>query len=335
MRIKQILGYSGLSVVVLIAGILAIAQISYQTIPEIEPPGEMYSVNDGKIHMYCTGPHNENPTIIVISGGSTPSLEYFYLQEKLSQTARTCSYDTAGIGWSPPNDISYTAKNMSDELRQLLQAAGINGPIILAGHSVGGITGLVYSAEHKEQVAGIALVVPSHYDQEGYFGDEFKEKFDSRINESLDNLWIIEIGNELGIMNLLGVWNNPELDIPEYNEMRASLYKWNPPFPAIKSMASNIDVSSEQGKEVHYFRGDLPIIVISASPIALNSQEIGGITLEEYREGLVRFHKDLAGLSSSGKHVFVNGTDNTSIIVNDETAEHILSIIVKQDEKQR
>ena len=50
-----------------------------------------------------------------------------------------------------------------------LQTAQIDGPIILAGHDVGGITGLVYSAEHKEQVAGLAFIDPSHYDQTRLF----------------------------------------------------------------------------------------------------------------------------------------------------------------------
>ncbi len=335
MRIKRILKYFGISIAILILGFLAVAQIAYQSISQFEPPGTMYSINDAEIHMYCTGPeNNEKPTIIIISGGSTASLEYFYLQEKLSQTIRTCTYDTAGIGWSPANDIPYTAKNMSDELYQLLQTAQVDGPIILAGHDVGGITALVYSAEHKEQVAGLAFIDPSHYDQTGYFGKEFKEKFDKKIQESLTNFWLVELGNDLGIMNLLGVWNHSEQAMNEYDEMRASLYRWNPPFSAIKSMASNIDLSSEQGKEAHHDRGDLPMIVVSAAgPIVGDSREIGGISINEYRKGLDELHKDLAGLSSNGKHVVINGTSHTSIVYDDKIAEHILSLIPLIEEK--
>ena len=335
MRIKKILKYSGISVVILIMGFLAVTQIAYQSIPQFEPPGTMYMIKDTEIHMYCTGPNNdEKPTIIIISGGGTASLEYFYLQEKLSQTIRTCTYDTAGIGWSSANDLPYTAKNMSDELYQLLQTAQINGPTILAGHDVGGITGLVYSVEHKEQVAGLAFIDPSHYDQTGYFGEEFKEKFDKKIQESLGNFWLVELGNDLGIMNLLGIWNHPEQVMEEYNEMRSSLYRWNPPFSAMKSMASNIDLISEQGKEAHFDREDLPMVVISAAgPIAGDSREIGGIPINEYRKGLDELHKDLAGLSSNGKHVVVNGTSHTSIIYHDETAKHIISLIPQIGEK--
>ena len=102
MRIKRILKYFGISIAILILGFLAAAQIAYQSIPYIEPtPGSMYSVNGGEIHMHCIGSEdNSKPTIIIISGGNTPSFAYFDLQEKLSETVRTCTYDTAGIGWS-------------------------------------------------------------------------------------------------------------------------------------------------------------------------------------------------------------------------------------------
>ena len=335
MKIKRTLKYFGVSVAILILGFLAVAQIAYQGIAEVDPPGKMYSVDDGEIHMYCTGPNNEKPTVIIISGGGTASLEYSHLQERLSQTVRTCSYDTAGIGWSPANDIPYTAKNMSDELHHLLQTAQIDGPIILAGHDIGGITGLVYSAEHEEQTAGIAFIDPSHYDQAGYFGNEFTDTFDKEMKESLANFWVIELGNNLGILNLIGVFNQSGLSGDEKDSgMRASLYKWNPPFPAIQSMVSNIDLSSKQGKEAHFDRGDLPMIVISASgPTAGDSREIGGIPITEYRKGLDKLHKDLAELSINGKHVVVNGTSHTSIVYNDETAEHILSLISLIEEK--
>ena len=72
----------------------------------------------------------------------------------------------------------------------------------------------------------------------------------------------------------------------------------------------------------------IPITVLSAeSPIVSDSQEIECISTEEFRKGFDILQKDLVGLSSNSKHVFVNGTNHGSIVVNDETAEHILSLI--------
>ena len=314
----------------MITGFLVVAQISYQSIPEIEPPGKMYSVNGGQIHMYCIGPEdNTKPTIIIISGGATPSFLYFDLQEKLSETVRTCTYDTAGIGWSKANDIPYTAKNMSYELHQLLQTAQIEGPIILAGHSLGGIVSLIYSDEHEEQVVGIAFIDSSHYNQFDYFGKEYRDATFNQIEEHLPNFWLIELGNNLGIFRLMAVFNTSmtEEQAEEF-KMVDSLNRWNPPYSTMKSMASNLKLSFEQGKEVHYDRGNLPIVVLTAAdPVVSDSQDIGGVSSEEFRKGFDVLQKDLAGLSSNGKHVFVNGTNHISIVNSDETAEHILSLI--------
>jgi hypothetical protein len=112
----------------------------------------------------------------------------------------------------------------------------------------------------------------------------------------------------------------------EDHKKMASFDKWNPPYPIIKSMFSNVNLSFEQGKEAHYARGDLPIIAISASGVFSGGLP-GGISGEEYLEGLKVLHKDLADLSNNGRHVIVNGTNHMSIVYNDETADHILSLI--------
>ena len=331
MKVKRILKYFGISVVILIVGFLVVAQIAYQSIPYIEPPGKMYSVNGGEIHMHCTGPENNNskPTIIIISGGTAPSFAYLDLQEKLSESVRTCTYDTAGIGWSESNDIPHIAKNRSNELYLLLQSAKIDGQIILAGHSLGGITSLIYSAEHEEQVAGIAFIDSSHYNQYDYFGKEYSDATFDQIEAPLPYVWLIELRSTLGIAKLMAIFDTSmsEEHVKEHN-MLESIHKQNSPYSTMASMASNFRLSFEQGKEAHYDRGDLPIVVLTAeSPIISNSQELAGVSTEEFRKGFDILQKDLAGLSSNGKHVFVNGTNHGSILDSDKTAEHILSLI--------
>ncbi len=229
MKIKRILKYLGISFVILIVGFLVVSQIVYQSITEIEPPGKMYSLNGGEIHMYCTGPeNNDQPTIIIISGAGIPSFVYSDLQENLSETVRTCSYDAAGIAWSKANNISYTSKNSSDELHQLLQTAKIDGPIILAGNGLGGITSLIYSAEHEEQVVGIAFIDSYHHDQVNRYGTEFREKMDKDIETLRANIWLMELAGNLGIMNILHMFNFSGLDLEDDElEMMASFQRFN------------------------------------------------------------------------------------------------------------
>ena len=337
MKVKRFFKYFGIGVALLICGFLVAAQVTHLSLAEPAlPPGKMYSVNDGEIHMYCTGSENdETPTIIIISGAGTPSFVYSNLQEKLSETVRTCSYDSAGIAWSKANDIPYTADNLSKELSQLLQAAQIDGPIILAGHSLGGIVSLIYSAEHEEQVVGIAFVDSSHYNQVDYFGQEFRDTSDKKTDEMLANFWLMELAGNLGIFSMTNILDTSGTEKEnEEHKMMASFNKWNPPYPTMKSMITNLNLSFEQGKEAHYGRGDLPIIAISASgEISDGPTEMAGISAEEFKKGFKDLHKDLAGLSTNGRHVVVNGTDHISVVHNDETADHILSLIPLIEEK--
>ena len=330
MQIKSFFKYFGLGIAILVGSFLVLGQIAYYSVPIIDPPGKMYSVDGTEIHMYCTGPENNaHPTIIIISGGGTPSYVYDDLRENLSKTIRTCSYDIAGFGWSEPNDAPSTVKNMSDELYQLLQTAQIDGPIILAGHSLGGLVSLIYSAEHEEQVVGIAFIDSSHYDQVEYFGKEFKDTSDKQIDELLANFWLIELGSKLGIMTMMNTIFDTSESEQHKKDHKMSVFfeRWNPPFPAMKSVVSNLNLSFEQGKEAHYDRGDLPIISISASDIPLGGELPTGFSEEELIDAMKFFHKDLADLSNNGRHVIVNGTNHMSIVNNNETANHVLSII--------
>ena len=330
MQTKKFFKYFGIIAVLLVGGFLVAGQIAYYSVEKIDPPGEMYRVNGGEIHMYCTGPENDSrPTIIIMSGGGTPSYVYDQLRENLSKTIRTCSYDLAGFGWSEPNNSPLTVKNMSDELHLLLQAAQIDGPIILAGHSMGGLVSLVYSAEHKEQVAGIAFVDSSHYNQVGYFGEEFVKISDRQTEEFLANFWLVELGSRLGIMNLMNmIFSSSDSEQHRKDhEISASLHRWNPPYAGMKSVISNFKLSLEQAKEAHYDREDLPIISLSASHFPLGGEGLEEFSEQELIDAKRFIHQDLADLSSNGKHVVVNGTSHMSILHHDETAEHILSIV--------
>ena len=336
MQVKRFFKYFGIAVVILIGSFLVAGQIAYHSVPMIDPPGKMYSVDGTKIHMYCIGPENNTqPTVIIISGGGTTSPIYHSLQKNLSETVHTCSYDRPGLGWSESNNVPPTAKNISDELYLLLQTAQIDGPIILAGHSLGGLVSLIYSAEHGEQVVGIAFIDSSHYNQLDYFGKEYRDVVTKQSHELLANFWLIEVTSNLGILNLLTILSDTsELGIDDA-ELEMILYfdRWAPPYAAMKSESSNFELSLEQAKNAHYTRGDLPIISISASGIVPPGFPETIVSGEEWKKGFKDLHKDLADLSTNGRHVVVEETDHMSIVQKEDTAKHILSLISLIGEK--
>lgn len=85
---------------------------------------------------------------------------------------RVCAYDRPGTvldakhrSRSDPAPMPRTARDIVTDLHALLQNAGVPGPYVLAGHSIGGIFVRLYAATYPDEVAGLVLVDSSHEDQ--------------------------------------------------------------------------------------------------------------------------------------------------------------------------
>src|SRR5512134_561267 len=101
------------------------------------PPGRMVKVEEYRLHLNCTG--EGSPTVILESGMNEFSLSWALVQPGVAKFTRVCSYDRAGLGWSEPGQAPRTSETIVRELHALLSAAGITGPLVLAGHSFGGM----------------------------------------------------------------------------------------------------------------------------------------------------------------------------------------------------
>lgn len=120
------------------------------------PPGRIYDVNGYAMHIYCTG--TGSPTLVLESGHGEDFTVWGKVQPSLSRVTRTCSYDRAGFGWSDPQPGERDAIHIADQLHALLMQAGITEPIVLEGHSGGGLFALVYASKYPRDIAGLVLV---------------------------------------------------------------------------------------------------------------------------------------------------------------------------------
>jgi pimeloyl-ACP methyl ester carboxylesterase len=140
---------------------------SYLELPE--PPGELVDVGGHRLHLYCTGQGDR--TVLLEAGLGDWSLYLRRLQDDLATTTRVCTYDRAGYGWSEPGPLPRTGAQIVTELEALLEAAGESGPYVLAGHSFGGLTMLMFAENHPEDIAGVVLIDSTHPRQDEAFAD--------------------------------------------------------------------------------------------------------------------------------------------------------------------
>jgi pimeloyl-ACP methyl ester carboxylesterase len=72
---------------------------------------------------------------------------------------RFCAFDRAGVGrsdvrWPPRGTLE---RNVED-IHTLIRAAGLKRPVILAGHSTGGLDALLYARTYPSDIDGLVLV---------------------------------------------------------------------------------------------------------------------------------------------------------------------------------
>jgi len=114
-------------------------------------PGRRLSIN-------CVG--EGAPTVVFEQGGEGMIFNWAKVQPAISRLTRTCFYDRGGFGWSDPPRYPVTAITVTDDLRSLLQTAGVRGKVVLVGHSIGGFYATMYADRFPDQVAGLVLVDP-------------------------------------------------------------------------------------------------------------------------------------------------------------------------------
>jgi pimeloyl-ACP methyl ester carboxylesterase len=119
-------------------------------------PGQLIDVGGHNLHLNCVG--SGSPTVVLEPGAGEMSSNLGWVTAAAAHTTRVCAYDRAGRGWSESADTPQDAAQIAADLHTLLQRGQIPGPVVLAGHSFGGLYVLTFAARYPDEVAGMVLV---------------------------------------------------------------------------------------------------------------------------------------------------------------------------------
>jgi pimeloyl-ACP methyl ester carboxylesterase len=108
------------------------------------------------LHYECSG--SGAPTVVLDAGLLDSTAVWSAVQPAIARHARVCAYDRAGNGQSSPVHGARTARDQVDDLRRLLASARIRTPIVLVGHSWGGLLARLFTHDYPSLVAGVVLV---------------------------------------------------------------------------------------------------------------------------------------------------------------------------------
>ena len=107
----------------------------------------------------CTG--RGAPVVVLEAGYGLPSAYGSEVHRRVRR-ARVCSYDRAGLGRSDRRPRSVDVETPAAELQALLRRVGVRPPLVLVGHSYGGLLVRVYEATYRGDVRGLVLLDAVH-----------------------------------------------------------------------------------------------------------------------------------------------------------------------------
>ncbi|MBO9623927.1 MAG: alpha/beta hydrolase [Sphingomonas sp.] len=143
-------------------------------------PHERVDIGSGrKLNLFCMGTGSH--TVLFDSGLSDWSVVWALVQPEVAKRTRACSYDRAGMGYSDPARGPRSPMAIAADIHALVQAAKLETPLVLVGHSLGGFNVKLYAALYPEDVAGLVLVDPS---QERTY-DRLREHLRNRAGDAL------------------------------------------------------------------------------------------------------------------------------------------------------
>ena len=125
-----------------------------------------YDVGGYELVLDCRG--EGAPTVILEAGYDSSGIDTWNeVMPELADSSRVCTYDRAGTGAADarPDTPGLTSADQADELGRLLDAAGVDGPYVVVGHSYGGFVARLFAAANPDDVDGLILIDSSHEDE--------------------------------------------------------------------------------------------------------------------------------------------------------------------------
>ncbi|MEU4330066.1 alpha/beta fold hydrolase [Nonomuraea dietziae] len=120
---------------------------------------EKIEVAGRSVNVSCSGDQAKGkPVIVLMHGGGDGLDKLAAVQKTLSEQNRVCSYDRLGAGGSDQPDGPQDFSSAGKILTGVLDRVAGDRPVVLAGHSLGGLIAARYAPDHQDRVKGLVLM---------------------------------------------------------------------------------------------------------------------------------------------------------------------------------
>jgi len=112
-------------------------------------------VGDDSIFLRKAG---EGPPVLLLHGGACDSADWVETMVPLSGSYTFYAPDLVGYGQSDRNRDGYYLSDFTDSTKGLIEALGLDSPLVIVGHSLGGRVALDIALNHPDKVRKLALI---------------------------------------------------------------------------------------------------------------------------------------------------------------------------------
>ncbi|MCE7997191.1 MAG: alpha/beta hydrolase [Roseivirga sp.] len=271
------------------------------------PPGKLVDVNGYKLHLMVAG--EEGPAVVMFHGAGDIGLIWNLVLPEVGKFGRAVAVDQSAEGWSEHGHSIHMWQQAYDTHQALINA-GIEGPYILVGHSLGGLLTRVYANMYPDEVAGVILVDATHPDVVLRIYKDSKPAW-KRMRETSGN-------REIPAVITSTLAKQPELTsfqgrrdfgdkLSGFSRLDQQRFHWiynERPFSYVKGRSSyeaeTMQLISENAED--YSFGNKPLFVISKG-IWTDKEGDEGWSNEALMHESKRLQLDLLSLSTNSKQI--------------------------------
>lgn len=311
----------------LVLALIAVLGIGFEEIGRhrdrcrYEQIGKSVNVGGRTLNISCLG--QGSPTVVFDTYGHQSGYSWIAVQKEVAKYTRACWYDRAGYGWSELGPTPRTFQSVASDLHALLRGAGIPPPIVLVGSGDAASHIRVYYSNYQTEVGGIVMLDANDVDDpkleipesekggfQRYFGTwaSGARRAACRLRPLLGRVGVIRFANLFSkprSTNSVGLTAGQRAELDELSDN------------ATTQQASEACAREESMKQVRAAGGldSVPLLVmVSNAARPTGDSQVSTVAAWD-KNRIERVPKTMAGLSSRGRVVLVNGEFQIDAIV--------------------
>jgi pimeloyl-ACP methyl ester carboxylesterase len=261
--------------------------------------GQQVVLPDGR-HLYlnCTG--HGSPTVLLEGGFGAASGLWGQVQPVLDRTMQVCSYDRAGYGQSDMGPLPRDGRAVAKDLDQALRRAGIGGPFIMVGHSIGALYVRLFADLRPADVIGMVLVDPSVAHQDIRIAAMFGRNATSNAPLRAEPERCLEAARKNVLPSLNPLLRSCVPGEGNSEPLARQIAGWRTELSELDTMWGATSDEMDSGR---YYYGSMPLIVLTADGTYASLPEPARQAVSAFWRKL---HDEIAVSSSQGSNRMVS-----------------------------